>query len=334
MIIAWFTQPEKSFSSYYQYDLNTRKFTRIRLELGRTDASPDTCVLSMESRAVGFSDSEDIRTSYVSKWSVNEKGSLCYKGKALPATPLEDFTTFDGDPATIGTEQIHRGNPVTKTPELPGNIQAKHLELIANDAMLSGKSSRLTGPNVEEVKLVEILQQRVCKIAGVASFDDLTDEIILGKLTEQVGLISSEASQPAVNSLDQALSKAEDENRIINEQIENGQFTPNETFENAFSNLQQSIQEAQGATGRSSPEDALKSLTSAETSIETALTQVDAASEKLVSNQLEATGQALEVALTSASSWAEINEIYEPLETAESVAEYEAEIFSEPEIVP
>lgn len=334
MIIAWFTQPENSFASYYQFDLKTRKFSRIRLELGRTDKLPDTCVLSMESRAVGFSDSANIRTRYVNKWSVNEEGRLCYEGKALPTTPLEKFTTFDGDPATVGTVQIHRGNPITKTPELPGNIQAKHLALIANDAMLSGETSNLTGPNVEEAELVEILQQRVCEITGAASFEEVTDEIILGKLTEQAGLISAAASETAVDSLDQALATAADENRIINEQIENGLFTPTEAFENAFKGLGDAIINAQGATGNNNLNDALDNLALAQKSLETALTQVDAASAELVRNQLEATGQALETAQTSAAQWEEINEIYRPLETAESVAAYEAEIFSEPEIIP
>ena len=32
---AWFSQPDNSFSSYYQNDPGTGKFVRIRLELGR-----------------------------------------------------------------------------------------------------------------------------------------------------------------------------------------------------------------------------------------------------------------------------------------------------------
>lgn len=333
MIIAWFTQPANSFSSYYQYDLNTRKFSRIRLELGRGGDRSETFVSYKENRAVGFSGNR-LNTRNLDAWSVNEDGDLCYNDQLLIDRPVPNARTYDCTPGPDGITFVHVGNPVTQAPNLPAGIEAKHLALLANDAMLTGQTTDLTPSTATAEELSTALKQRVCEVTGVQDFANVTDQIILDKLTEQAGLISAAASQPEVDNLDQALATAEDENRIINKQIENGQFTPTEAFENAFTTLQQAIQDAQGATAGNDLAAALESLTQAQTSLAQVLTQVDAASAELVRNQLEAAGRALETAQANAGRWEEINEIYEPLETAESVAEYEAEIFSEPEIVP
>jgi hypothetical protein len=146
MIISWFTQPKKPFSSYYQYDTVTRHFSRTRLELDRSSKSGhsnDTFVSYSKQRAVGFTNK---RCPYDSEkpgqhWSV-ENGTLCYNGKPLPsASPRSGYRVYD---TSNPQNSVHKGNAVTDTPKLPDGIGAKHLALLANDTMINKPADDIT----------------------------------------------------------------------------------------------------------------------------------------------------------------------------------------------
>ena len=146
MIISWFTDPSKGtfvegsgkLSSYYQYDTQSKQFSRVRLELGRSSGSGDTKAMYQETRYVAFSD-QKINDS--KNWTV-ENGELKYKGNSLEQTPTNGDYVYD---LTNPKSTPHYGNPVTDSPNLPEGIEIRHLSLIANESILSESDIVFTG---------------------------------------------------------------------------------------------------------------------------------------------------------------------------------------------
>jgi hypothetical protein len=121
-IITWFTQPKNSLASCYAYDNTTKKFVRIRLELGRTGDHNETKIMVKENRYIGFSD-QLFDTKTITKWSV-VSNKIQFGAIKLDNTPLEGMYVYDFS-LPAGNQNptfIHWGNVVTKTPKLPPGI--------------------------------------------------------------------------------------------------------------------------------------------------------------------------------------------------------------------
>jgi hypothetical protein len=327
MIISWFTQPQNSFASYYQYDTTTTQFVRVRLELGRQSSSGrtnDTFASYKAERYVGFS-TEKYSTSDLSKWSVNDEGDLCYTGQPLKGgkPDIGDKVYDCSNPSSF----VHRGNPVTNDPALPPGIEAKHLALLANEAFVSKNDIALTGGDATGQALAEAIESEVCKIVGVETFAEVTDEKILATLKSQVKQISGDAVDEHAEDLADALTSAEDANKLISEQIEEGAFTPNQAFEEAFANLQAAIGKAQAASGGAADlTQALAGINEARQSLNTAIQNIDSVQHDAVAKQLETARDALASAEQNATTWEEVQAEYKPLADTESVEAYEKEI--------
>ncbi|MCE0915821.1 MULTISPECIES: hypothetical protein [unclassified Pseudomonas] len=326
MIISWFTQPTDANASYYQYDSVTQQFSRIRLELGRTSMSGNngTFATYKSQRTFGFSDQRYSTQNPADHWSVNEDGKLCYDKTVLRGVPPQvGDKVYD---SSNTNEFVHRGNPVTDTPELPEGILPKHLALLANEAMVQKAQIDLTLGTATQEALIEAIQNKVCGILKVDNFEQVTDDLILGKLTSQIAQIGQSAGKQQAQTLNEALAKSAQVNEWIASQMNDGLLTPTTEFENAFEQLQQAVIDAQSATGQANLQQALTEISTAQQRVETLIGTLDAEQHAAAVQELKNASQALAEAQTSASEWQEINAEYEPLAEAESIEAYEQEI--------
>lgn len=334
MILSWFTQPPGGFSSYYQFDTATREFSRIRLELGRQSETrtTDTFVSYNSDRAVGFS-AQRLSTSDLTRWSVDEDGQLCFDDVALPSDkPSAGDRVYDSsNPDSF----VHRGNPVTDAPVLPQDIQAKHLALLANDALLTRKGFTLTANDAGELALSAAIKGQVCRVLNVQDFATVSDQMILNKLTEQAEIQRAFASQDHVRDLDSALNEAKKAADLIDEQIREGVITPDEAFTKACVSFQEAINKARTATTTESDvEDALAEIGTAQQELAKAIAAIDTAKFESTAKQLELTQQSLEQAQAHAEDWQMAEEEYDSLVDADTIAEYEEGLgLTEPEEV-
>ncbi len=328
MIISWFTDPakgnfgipgnEEKFSSYYQYDTTSKEFTRVRLELGRTSGSGDTQAMFKETRYVGFS-TEKIRTS--SDWTV-EAGQLKYKGVALETVPTEGDYVYD---LTNPTSKPHFGNPVTSEANLPEGIEVKHLNLIANDAMVSKSSVVFTTKAASGAELAEVLKGEVAMIVG-KPFASITDADILTTLKAQVTELKSRLISEPKTSIEESLSAVEETLSEINNKIMEGDFVPTQECETAYSDLQKSAAGAKAATSSGDVKTAISEIANAQESLVTVVNTIEEAQHEAIRSSLEASSTSLEEASNASLQWDAIQAEYTQLETASSVEEYESEI--------
>jgi hypothetical protein len=336
MIISWFTQPPKSFSSYCQYDTVTQELSRVRLELGRNSSSGrtnDTMAIYNSKRVFGFSKS---RLAFDSKnpgehWSV-EDGELCYDGKPLRDGRPEvgDWVYDTSDPYSF----VHFGNPVTAKPVLPADIKPEHLALLANDALIKEDYIRLTGGGASGTQLSDAIKGEVCRILDVPveDFADITNGAILTKLTSQAQSISDAVSSGRSN-LEQALTAAKKANAVINEQISEGRLTPTSEFEEAFGSLQSALTNAQTATkNEADVRQALIEIGNAQQALETAIKNIDATENEIVAKQLELASDSLNETENHVNEWQSVEEEYESLTEAQTVEEYMDSLSSEAEL--
>lgn len=331
MIISWFSQPEGSFSSYYQYDTVTTNFTRIRLELGRASSNgstDDTFVGYKTERYVGFTDeSLSTRKSNLGHWSVNEDNELCYDGAPLPGgRPSDGDRIYDcTDPSSF----VHRGNPVTDTPTLPDGIAPKHLALLANETFGGSRdtTTKLTGSDATGADLSRALKQAVCDVLEVEDFATITDGQILAKLTSQVESIRINAILDKAGNLDQALTEAGKATDLISEQIAEGAIVPNSELTTAFGSLQEALAKTQTAENPDAVRAALAEVSKAQEAVGTAIESIDVAHRDAVAERFSAAEDALAEVHFQAIEMRTAETAYEQLTEAVNVDDYEKEIF-------
>lgn len=339
MIITWFTDPSKGtftegsgkFSSYYQYDTTTRKFVRIRLELGRKSSSNGdsgrTGAFFKEKRYVGFSNDPNIRTSEKSKWSINENGQLEFNGKALETKPAEGLGVFDTSSSTFNEDTfIHRGNAVTNSPNLPEGIEIKHLNLIANDAIINRTGTEFTGSKATGEELSASIKGQVEDIIG-KSFDEITNDDILEMLKAQVKQIKEESVEPAKESVEESLDEVNTLIEDINESIAEKGMVPTEEFEAAFKDLQTKISEAKSAVESGNGiKKAISDLAEAKTVLDTAAKDINQDHYEELKDSFTSSEKAIESAQAESQKWEDIASEYQKAEEATSIEEYEESI--------
>lgn len=331
---AWFTQPENSFSSYYQYDPGTGQFVRIRLELGRNtpgDATDDTVIAYVPERVVGFSakqmpyeDDEDADPGKY--WSVNDEGQLCYNKTPLLSDPQPGYQVYD---TTSPITEIHSGNPVaSKAPVLPDGIAPEHLGLLANDAMISKPTAmiHLTGPDADATVLAAKIQGEVCRIVGVDDFAAITNDDIVRTLSRQIGSISDNASSGSRLTLDESLEAASNTGTQINEQIEDDLLTPTTDFENAVTSFESALSEVQTDNNNVGAQQTLTAIGDAQQAVNTAIANIDAAANTAVASELDSASKALSEAQQQATEVQAVEAQYEPLANASDIDSYEADL--------
>jgi hypothetical protein len=329
MILYWFTQPKNSFSSYYQYDTVTQKFSRVRLELGRSGSDGGKTFVSYhEERWVTFSKTPIAgagkQEKGKSRWSVNDDNEFCYDGKPLPAVtgkPAAGLRVYDtSDPAKF----IHPGNPTTDTPKLPPDIMPDHLALLANDAIITGQYIELTPGTASESQLSLAIQNRVCDVLGVpqGTFSKIDPKAITAKLVEQSTKISGVAVSQSTASTEKALTSVKESTALVNEQIVEGQFTPTQKFEDAFASMQSSVASAEKASGSTDVEQVVMQVEKASQEVTTAITDVVTAENEVVTTQLDSAKASLSEAGKQATTTIEVQKEYEPLSKATTPEEY------------
>ncbi len=341
MIITWNTDPSKGtfapgsgkYSSYYQYDTVSGKFVRVRLELGRAASqsggdSGGTGAFFTEKRYVGFGPSDSARTSQPTRWSINDKGELCFDGAALATKPSAGLTTFDTSSTTFTDSTfIHRGNPVTETPNYPEGIRAAHLSLIANDAIINQASTRnITAATASSDDLIAALKTKIGVIVD-KPFTEITNDDLLACLKTQVAQIKTESIAPSKESLDSCLDTVDELIEGIKSEIRDKGLVPDEDFTAAFDDLAAKYEAAKtaSATGKDVSK-SIKELSEAKTALNKAVTTIDEQHQASLENQLDASEVAIEAAQIDSETWEGIDSEYEEAEKSTSLDEYEESI--------
>lgn len=342
MIITWFTQPANSYASYYQFDTETKKFVRIRMELGRKSGSGRTQLIYEDEYAVGFGKAADYDTSDAQRWKVNEKGQLCYDDKPLSLEPGPKLNTFDTKQDYIDNQDyVHFGNELSTNPSLPDGIEPKHLSLLASDAMEKGKSYRLTERDASGKELSDKIKSKVCDVMDVdtskfdsidKAFKSITDETILEKLKDQVKNQKAAAAERSKERLDVKLEEVKKAVESIGKEITNGTITPNEEFTKAVEKLGTSVEEALKSSNSSELAKITEHLSSASTAVATAIDKIDAAKHASTKTALEESSKALEAAATENEAWTKANAEFSKLEASESVKSFEENMVENDEL--
>jgi hypothetical protein len=333
MPVYWFTQPStssQSFSSYYQYDTGSQQFVRIRLALGRSGSDGDNTFVSYKGeRSVGFS-AEPMSTKPRSDWKIDADGMLYYKGNPLSDKPIPGARTWDTGPSS----PVHKGSKVTVEPDLPENIEAKHLALLANDAMISrpGEPIVLTPGTASAADLSTAIKGEVCRILGVPVQDLATipNEKILATLTSQAKTIGGDLVGQSASNMEDALAAAEEANAQIGELLTDG-ATPDAGFEAAFGSLQSAISNAKGVSG-ADVQKALAEIGSAQQALNTAIENIGEARSAAITEQFDLAGKSLSEAEAHATEWQTVETDYKPLAEATSVDDYMKTLSGEEEI--
>jgi hypothetical protein len=335
MIISWFTKPEKSFDSYYQYDTVTKNFVRIRLELGRNDGD-DSVIIFEPKNYVGFSRSDyPTKGADLNRWSVNAAEELCYNGVALRGgRPSDKDYVYDTDNPT---EWMHPGNPVTYRPYLPHDIQAKHLALIANDAFERGQRGDdvLTRSNVDKEVLDRVLQERVCRILDVpvADLRTIPSDVILNKLINQTQAISGRATRPAATNFENALGDAGRATGLVIEQLTNGTLTPNEQLESAFGGLGSAIYTAQQAKFTAGMGQSLLEMDNARQAVADVIRTLSGVQGDAIAREFSNAEAAFTEVRQQVTEFREVQLSYQDLVRAATVEDYTKELIPEYELV-
>jgi hypothetical protein len=336
-LYSWFTQPGSSvpleknrFSSYYLYDTGTKKFCRIRLALGRDNpesSTENTTNIGYHSdHAVGFSASSNRLYSPGSggSWSVNDKFELCYFDKPLQGPPPPSgYRTYNATvvPGSTKPSDFHRGSVVTADPKLPPDIKPKYLALLANDAIVNKTEYlKLTDGGASDVELAKAIQGQVVSVLKVKSFDEVTDQLILNKLTEQIKSICGDATTSARGNLDKALEEVRSANTLISEQLQSG-TVPNKQLETACGDLQLALTGAETASSAGNVQDALAQVSKAQQAVRTALTSLGDGQESMAT-PLGKASLSLSQAEQGARGWQAVETEYKPLAEAGTVDDY------------
>ncbi|SHJ62543.1 hypothetical protein [Aquimarina spongiae] len=342
MIITWFTDPSKGtftegsgkFSSYYQYDTETKKFVRIRLELGRQSSGSDlgeTGAFFKNKRAVGFSSIDFIEkvAEYPdSDFTIDKStGKLLLKGDPMSTTPTTGDNVVDMSP---GQTKPHFGNSVASKAFLPPDIEPKHLSLIANNAIANGESESFTTKSVTGTQLSDALKGKVCDIMGVEDFNTISDADILKKLKSQIAEIKEELTTPSKKTIDSSLEDVDKLLSGIKEKMETDGIAPTEDFEDALEDLGKKVKAAKEAS--ESGEGVKKAITDLESSratLKEAVKTLSEAHQSTVDDLITGSDKAIETAQSASDEWERIDTEYQESEEASSIKEYEASIGNE-----
>jgi hypothetical protein len=329
MIISWYTDPsqgtfkvndpkEGRFSSYYQYDTVSRKFVRIRLELGRKASGGDTGatqVILKKERAVGFSQECLINTDKV---RIDGNG-IRVNGKLLSQTPNKGDYVIDMSP---DSPRPHLGNPVIKAPNWPAGIETKHLSVLANQAVINGKGYGLTNSTKTREDLSKAIEKSVSKIFD-KPFDQITDVDLLTKLKAQVTTIREQSTQTSEETVNSSLNDVNELIEQINAAIGDGTFTPNATVENAFDSLKEAVANVNNALDTPTRTAAIDDLEAAHDALVTAFEQDAAQQLDTYQENLENASRAIDTARQASQRIDAIHTEYESAEQAETIDEYE-----------
>ncbi len=147
-IKKWYSQPGRSFASFYYYNDETHKLVRIRMELDRRDRGKPKVIVS-SNRYIGFGneDAIDLYDDDVAYWCVNRDGKIYYQKEDddepvvftnVPRGGLYviDFSLDDDDDTSV-----HFGNRVTSDPDLP-RCNTTDPAIVINDAILTAVAER------------------------------------------------------------------------------------------------------------------------------------------------------------------------------------------------
>lgn len=271
MIDYWFSDPsggkltENKFSSYYHYDPQTKTLVRIRLELGRQGrrkgVGGETKTMLSRPQYVGFSEQE-IMNNKSSYKVIN--GKIVVDGER---TLRIDHEVGDFICDMVPNVEPHFGNKITDKPNLPDGIKLEHLQLIANDVMLTGQDIKFTANDATPEKLSKALKEKVSEVMGNKAFNKITDEEITAKVKSQKIKIAKITMEYSMVDLNDNLSKSYSE--LYSLKVKNG-FTPDSKFNEAYRNLYRANKAAYKATARNDIAKAQRQLVEARRSMEIA----------------------------------------------------------------
>jgi hypothetical protein len=333
MVITWNTDPSKGdfdnnpgkFSSYYQYDTETRKMVRIRLELNRSSKSSaadsgSTKSMLNENRAVGFSSTRltKDKTLKASDFKVDDDKVL-FRGEPMSQTPQDGYWVVD---MSQGSSSPHLGNMVTTSPNLPEGIQTKHLSLLANQAIIDGEGSVFTAPDATADDLSKALKAKVTEIMG-KPFDEVTDADLLAKLTAQVTTIREQSTQADQDAVTDSLQDVDPLIEQLNDAIENGLLTPNQDLTAAFDGLQAALVHVDNAMDTPARTAAIEDLQTAHDALVNAMYAQLAEQADEYEENLDQARSGIEAAQQASERMDAITAEYETTEQASSIEDYE-----------
>ena len=334
MLITWYTDPSKGsfsegstkFSSFYQYDTVSKKFVRIRLELGRTGSDGGKTFSSYkETRYVGFSNDPSIRTSQKTKWSVNDQGELVFDGTPLSQEPKPGYGVFDTSSSVFESSTfIHRGNKISAEANFPEGIEPRYLSLVANDTMINGGKIDFTNSTATAEELSEAIKSRVKTILDVEDLSTVSDETFLDKLKSQIQEIKSSTLQPSQNALEDSIDQTSRLFDQLNSEIVDKGIVPTEEFESAVQNLREKIQNASEAiTSKEGIKDAITELQSAQENLKTKAQELSDNKYEEIESTISSSKEAIDSAATESQRWESINSEYNEVESSSSIEQYE-----------
>ncbi|SUX27757.1 RHS repeat-associated core domain [Cedecea davisae] len=128
-IAMWYTHPPKNkFDSFYLANTETGEFSRIRLELNRTDSThnPYPLISTAKKRYYGFS---RYSLNPNGKWSISNE-QLAYNNVTLSKSPREGYYVYDTSGINNG---VHFGNKIisSEAAALPTGITQEQLKTLA-----------------------------------------------------------------------------------------------------------------------------------------------------------------------------------------------------------
>jgi hypothetical protein len=171
-MITWYTQPEKSFASFYYYESTTRELVRIRLELGRTEGNGYPTAIYTPNRYIGFFEHDYLLSAplddseTMKDYRINDDQILIhYKDKwhTLEDKPragywVHDVTSINGK--TLN-DIPHWGNSVSITPRLPASITEYDLRALALTCLDVKSSIKLAAAAAGEEELAQAIRDTV-----------------------------------------------------------------------------------------------------------------------------------------------------------------------------
>lgn len=169
--VTWYTQPAKSFSSYYYYDKTTKALVRVRMELGRQVVGDysGTAAFYQGDRHVGFADpkfDDVLLRAPAANFSLTTDGRIQVKNGSTPLTLDADPTAthvvcdFSGSsPDKLKDDEIHIGNPVAAKSTLPPGVSEDMLKKIALKAITAKDNIPLSTATATDDELAAAIKK-------------------------------------------------------------------------------------------------------------------------------------------------------------------------------
>ena len=333
MIVIWTTDPAKGdfannpqkYSSFYMYETVSKQFVRVRLELGRNDSNGgDTFSRYKKTRTIGFSD-QTYLTRDLARWSLDAHDKLCYDGTPLSQTPEADSKTYD---CTDVTSFVHRGNAVTANPNFPPGIESKHLLLVANETLINKTNITFTNSAASGENLAEALKTKVSAIVK-KPFDQINDNDILNKLKEQSAKIKQNVLKRNEETIESAIDEVDGLISEINDKMEEGEFTPDQNVQDAFTELNSRIATAKTTVINGTPTEIttdLDALRTAQTTLAESVSRLSSAQSALFKDAFTRSSASVNEAYEASVKWEAVPTEFRATEEATTVEEYEESI--------